>query len=667
MSEKRSLDTDAPQESAPSTKKQDSRGIAHIKPEFIVTASVTDTRTSEPQHEEEEPVSDRISTGAAGKKGKQKKRGQNKNRNNIQVKEQYQLCSKLVLGTGNGQECPFGEQCRYVHDIDEYLAHKKPEIKSEYFPSCPVFATLGRCPMGFKCRFLSSHFDSATKQLQFKPEAETQRLYDANHEVNHIAADKKLDLIKRRFPFEKSEHVLEIIDAIQQEYRDGMNEAQQAHASKKAKSDGSAAPAGESSEAPVKEGPVAPQVAQRERELKEKRQRQKDMYLQYKDTRFFAQEKKPLDLHNKKIVSPLTTVGNLPYRRLMRKLGADVTYSEMALAVPLIQGTNSEWALPKAHVSETPGFGVQIACSKAWQAAKAAEALAANVQDVSEINLNSGCPIDLLYRQGSGSALLDNPARMFRCLNSMSYVSGDIPVTVKIRTGTKDGHPMAEGLVRRLVSETDVAAITLHGRTRQQRYTRNADWDYISKVASTLREAEHEVEEKDKERRESKLRTQFVGNGDVNNFEDWYKHVEDENIDSVMVARGALVKPWIFEEVEAQQHLDKSSAERLDILKDYAHFAMDHWGTDEYGISQSRRFFCEFMSFFHRYVPMGICERYPVLLNERPPNWKGRDEMETLLGSTDVNDWIKLSEMFFGKTDENFVFMPKHKSNSYAN
>ncbi|SCU98493.1 LADA_0H13366g1_1 [Lachancea dasiensis] len=661
MSEKRSLEQESSQHDASVSKKQNSAGIAHIKPEFIVTTSISSQIRPSTADEEEEPVSDRVATGKnGGKKTKQKKRGQNKNRNIMQVKEQYQLCSKLVMGSGNGAECTFGDQCRYVHDIDEYLSHKKPEIESEQFRVCPVFETIGRCPMGLKCRFLSSHYNSETKQLKFKSEDETQKLYEANHEVNHIAADKKLDLIKKRFPFDKSNYVLEIIDAIQQEYREGLNELKQVGIEKAGEN-------GNKENAASEEKQVAPQVLQREQEQRDKRQRQKDLYLEYKDTRFFAQEKKPLDLNNKKIVSPLTTVGNLPYRRLMRKLGADVTYSEMALAIPLIQGTNSEWALPKAHVTETPGFGVQIACAKAWQAAKAAEALAAHAQDISEINLNSGCPIDLLYRQGSGSALLDNPARMIRCLNSMNYVSNDIPVSVKIRTGTKDGHPIAQGLVRRLVGETDVAAITLHGRTRQQRYTRSADWDYVKQVSATLREAEFDAQEKNKDKRESKHRIQFVGNGDVNNFEDWYRHMEDKNMDSVMVARGALVKPWIFEEVEAQQHLDKSSQERLEILKDYARFAMDHWGTDEYGISQSRRFFCEFMSFFHRYVPMGICERFPVLLNERPPNWKGRNDLETLMGSNDVSDWIKLSEMFFGKTDENFVFLPKHKSNSFAN
>lgn len=508
--------------------------------------------------------------------------------------------------------------------------------------------------MGFKCRFLSSHLnrgDNGELSLfQMDPEEKT-KLWEANHEVNHITGRQKVDLIKKRFPFSDSNFVLEIIDAIQQEFRDDMPKDAKEESAEKQK--------GEDEKQDPKR--KAPQVIQREKELEDRRIRQKEVYLKYKDTRYFSQEKKKLDYRRKKILSPLTTVGNLPYRRLMKKLGADITYSEMALSVPLISGTNSEWALPKAHCSEYPGFGVQIACSKPWQAAKAAEALAGNTDGhISEINLNSGCPIDLLYRQGSGSALLDNPARMIRCLNAMSYVSGDIPVTVKIRTGTRIDHPVAETLIKRLVNETDVAAITLHGRSRQQRYTKQADWDYVSKMADHLRSVEQELDF-------DRPKIQFVGNGDVNNYEDWHRYLDaNENIDSIMVARGALIKPWIFEEIDAMQHIDKTSQERLEILKDYSQFAMEHWGTDEYGISQCRRFFCEFMSFFHRYLPVGILERVPVQINERAPNWRGRNELESLLGSSQVDDWIKLSEMFFGKTDENFVFTPKHKSNSFV-
>ncbi|CCE61744.1 hypothetical protein TPHA_0B00720 [Tetrapisispora phaffii CBS 4417] len=645
------------------------KGVAYLKKEYILVDSGSSRSIAEYNDEEEAGAEDRPGLEAQGdgrRKGKgkgrnKKDRGQNKNRDLRQVKEAKQLCPKYIQGDPTaegaaGPVCAFGDNCRFVHNIQEYLDSKKPEIVSEAFPTCPVFETLGYCPMGFKCKFLSSHYDKDHMEL-FKrgTEDERKKLWDANHEVNIISGDQKFDLIKRKFPFTKTAHILDIIDSIQQEARDRINQP-------------SANKEGDKKDEESKPATDAPQIVEREKELNERREKQRELYLQYKDTRYFAQEKKTLDFRGKKIVSPLTTVGNLPYRRLMKKLGADITYSEMALATPLIQGTNSEWALPKAHVSEYPGFGVQIACSKAWQAAKAAEALSTNCSNISEINLNSGCPIDLLYKQGSGSALLDNAARMIRCLNAMNYVSNDVPISVKIRTGTKDSHPIADTLVKRLVFETDVAAITLHGRSRQQRYTRSADWDYISKVAKSLREAESEFAEspQGKESRDGKTRIQFVGNGDIYNFEDWTNILQnDHNIDSIMVARGALIKPWIFEEIDSQQYIDKSSTERLEILKDYAKFAMDHWGTDEYGISQSRRFFCEFMSFFHRYIPMGICERFPVKLNERPPSWKGRDDLETLLGGTNVQDWIKVSELFFGKVDDSFVFLPKHKSSSF--
>lgn len=626
------------------------KGIAQLKSEYIVCNQNKSFNNADIENNEEEG-SDRFMIMKDSRLGevrnrKTKKRGQNKNRDNSQQKEEKQLCSKLVYGFQEEDQCSFGTGCKFIHDIGEYLSFKSAEIQCQQFSICPAFESLGRCPMGFKCMFLSTHFNKEELKLKTKSEEECRKFWDVNHEVNHISRDKKFDLNKCRFPFEKSDFVLDIIDAMKQELHDETVLEKQAVDFEVAK---------------------VPQIEQREKEYSKKREKQKMLYLKYRDTRYFAQEKKPLDFYHKKILSPLTTVGNLPYRRLMHSLGADITYSEMILAVPLIQGTNSEWALPRAHCSEVPGFGVQIASSKPWSAAKATEALIENVgSGLSEINLNCGCPIDLLYKQGSGSALLENPARMIRCLNAMNYVSGDIPITVKLRTGIKENQQIAHKLCRRLVIETDVAGITLHGRTRQQRYTKSADWKYIGEVANAVREYEVERTEKLKESREGKTRIQFIGNGDCNNWQDWYSHLENKNIDSVMLARGALIKPWVFEEIDARQYLDKSSTERLEILRNYAKFAMEHWGTDEYGISQCRRFFCEFMSFFHRYIPLGICERYPVLLNEKAPNWKGRNDLETLMGSTDVNNWIKLSDLFFGKASEKFVFLPKHKSNSYV-
>lgn len=617
-SKKQKQENDAPAEFVPV------KGIAYVKKEYVVDAqpqAQIDDDSAEQRGDRSEQINN-----TNGQKGK-RKRGQNKNRELKQQEEEFKLCSSLI-DPDVVRECKYGpEKCRFVHDIQEYLSKKQSDIEG----MCPVFNALGYCPAGFKCRYLHSHMTEDFKLV--KDLAKVEEVKMVNYELNSVTADQKFALMKKRFEFKTSEVVCKIMDTIQDDNK---------------KKD-----AARKKDIETADGETSAQ------------DETKDSINNYVETKFYASEKKKLDLVNKKIVSPLTTVGNLPYRRLMRSLGADVTYSEMALSIPLIQGTNSEWALPKAHSSEYPGFGVQIAAAKHWQGAKAAEAIARYCPNVSEINLNSGCPIDLLYRQGAGSGLLDQPARLIRILQSMNYCSSDIPTTVKIRTGTKDGHPIAHNLVKRIVNETQTAAITLHGRSRQQRYTKEANWDYVAEVGKALRDAEAEVAD-DKERRDFQ-RINFVGNGDCYNWDDWYKATDNEYIDSVMVARGALIKPWIFEEVDAKQYLDKSATERLEMVKTYANFALEHWGSDEYGVNLSRRFLCEFMSFFHRYIPYGILERYPIKLNERPQNWQGRNDLETLLGSNDYKDWIKISEMFLGPAGDSFNFTPKHKSSSYEN
>ena len=171
------------------------------------------------------------------------------------------------------------------------------------------------------------------------------------------------------------------------------------------------------------------------------------------------------------VLAPLTTQGNLPFRRLCVAQGAQATYSEMAMSLPLIQGQKSEWALMRAHESEaTPPaiqpsdavvkeynnakdykFGAQIAANKPWQAFKATEILSQLCPYLRVVDLNCGCPIDLVYRTGAGSALLDSPGKLEKIVRGMNAVSGEIPITVKIRMGTKDNRPTALKLVDRLV------------------------------------------------------------------------------------------------------------------------------------------------------------------------------------------------------------------------
>ena len=581
------------------------KGVAPIKPEFIVDAKVEEV------YDDEEPQGEHGDTQPNGKK-KRSRKGQNKNRDLRQQHEEIRLCSSLLDPEGT-RECKFGaEQCRNSHDVDAYLAAKPQDIDGV----CPVYKAIGYCPTGLKCRWLGSHYNKETKTL-LKDLETMERAKVDNYEINKVSGDVKYSLQKKQYKFETA---LTMIDWLDSQVQNETNIAKQ-------------------------------------EELK------KDNQATYVEQPIKPGEKKKLNLSRAKIVSPLTTVGNLPFRRLMKDLGADVTYSEMALSLPLIQGTNAEWALPKAHVSEYPGFGVQIATAKHWAGAKAAEAIYRETKNVSELNLNCGCPIDLLYRQGQGSALMEQPARLLRILKGMNACSGDIPVTLKIRTGTRDGKNTATTLVERVLAENDVAAITLHGRSRQQRYTREPDWNYIKDVAQVVKAWNHAKQE-DKERTDVPD-TFFIGNGDVFTYEDWHNAVNTDGIDSVMVARGALIKPWIFEEVDSQQYLDKSATERLEILRTFANYAIEHWGSDEYGIGLARRFMCEFLSFTHRYIPVGILERLPPKLNQRPPHWKGRNELETLLGSSDYKDWIKITEMFLGPAGPLFQFTPKHKSNAY--
>jgi tRNA-dihydrouridine synthase 3 len=222
---------------------------------------------------------------------------------------------------------------------------------------------------------------------------------------------------------------------------------------------------------------------------------------------------------------------------------------------------------------------------------------------------------------------------------------------VAVSQGWNDEQINCQELIPSIV-RSGISSITLHGRTRQQRYTRKADYSYIKQTAKVA----------------SKYNMPVVANGDIFSYRDYQDLINPEShVAAVMVGRAAIIKPWIFTEIKEQKDWDISATERLDMLKQYVQFGLEHFGSDTKGIENTRRFLLEFLSFTCRYVPVGLLEQgVKQSVNLRAPQFVARNDLEQLLSSHYVEDWIKLSELLICPRPANFQFLPKHKSNSYA-
>ncbi|CAL5407342.1 unnamed protein product [Camellia sinensis] len=227
-------------------------------------------------------------------------------------------------------------------------------------------------------------------------------------------------------------------------------------------------------------------------------------------------------------------------------------------------GQASEWALLRRHSSEEL-FGVQICGAYPDTVARIVELIDQECT-VDFIDINMGCPIDIVVNKGAGSALLTKPTRMKSILQAASGTI-DRPITVKVRTSYLEGKNHIDLLIED-IGKWGANAVTIHGRSRQQRYSKLADWEYIYQCARKAPDA-----------------LQVLGNGDVFTYLDWNRHKSDcPDLSTCMIARGALIKPWILTEIKEQRHWDISSGERLYILKEYVRFGLDHWGSDAKGI-----------------------------------------------------------------------------------
>lgn len=232
-------------------------------------------------------------------------------------------------------------------------------------------------------------------------------------------------------------------------------------------------------------------------------------------------------LENNVILAPMAGVTDLPFRLLCREQGCGLVCMEMVSAKAILYKNKNTKELLAVKPGERP-VSLQLFGSDPVILSSIAGQLEDGPYDIFDINM--GCPVPKIVKNGEGSALMKNPKLVEEILSSMVRALKK-PVTVKIRKGFDDTCVNAVEIAK-IAESCGVAAVAVHGRTREQYYSGKADWEIIRKVKEAVK-------------------IPVIGNGDVFTPQDAKRLTEETGCDGIMVARGAKGNPWIFKQITA--------------------------------------------------------------------------------------------------------------------
>ena len=230
-------------------------------------------------------------------------------------------------------------------------------------------------------------------------------------------------------------------------------------------------------------------------------------------------------LPNRYILGPMAGVTDLPFRVLCKEQGAGLLCMEMVSAKAILYNNKNTESLLEIHPDEQP-VSLQFFGSDPKIMSEMAKRVEERPFDIMDINM--GCPVPKVVRNGEGSALMKNPKLVYEIVSAMVKAI-DKPVTVKIRKGFDDSCINAVEIAK-IVEEAGAAAVAVHGRTREQYYSGQADWDIIRQVKEAVS-------------------IPVIGNGDVTSPQKAEELVKQTGCDGIMIARGAQGNPWIFSEM----------------------------------------------------------------------------------------------------------------------
>ncbi|MPS71960.1 MAG: tRNA dihydrouridine synthase DusB [Chryseobacterium sp.] len=276
------------------------------------------------------------------------------------------------------------------------------------------------------------------------------------------------------------------------------------------------------------------------------------------------------------LLAPMEDVSDPPFRKLCKMHGADLMYSEFISSEGLIRDAIKSRKKLDIFDYERP-VGIQI-----FGGDEEAMAMSARIVETVEPNLvdiNFGCPVKKVVCKGAGAGVLKDIDLMVR-LTKAVVNSTHLPVTVKTRLGWDNDSINIDEVAERL-QDVGIKALTIHARTRAQMYKGEADWEHISRIKNN-----------------PNIEIPIFGNGDVDSPEKALEYKNKYNCDGIMIGRGAIGYPWIFNEIkhffETGEILPEPTiAERLDAVKNHALWSVE-WKGERPGIVEMRQHYSNY-------------------------------------------------------------------------
>jgi tRNA-dihydrouridine synthase B len=269
------------------------------------------------------------------------------------------------------------------------------------------------------------------------------------------------------------------------------------------------------------------------------------------------------------ILAPMSGVTDMPFRRLVKRMGAGLVISEMIASQAMVRQVRQTMKMIEKSPEELP-MAVQLAGCEPQVMAEAArlnEDLGAQI-----IDINMGCPVKKVVNGHAGSSLMRDEGLAARIIEA-TVKAVNVPVTLKMRTGWDDNSRNAPNLAK-IAEDCGVKMITIHGRTRCQLYNGRADWAFIRRVKEAVK-------------------VPVIGNGDVISIEDATTLLEQSGADGVMVGRGCYGRPWFINQIghylKTGKYLpDPSMAIQHQTVKNHLDDILSHYGIST-GIKIARK------------------------------------------------------------------------------